>query len=201
VSGSTRSTTHANTFRSIDYNSGDSDRDNVWHPDKSLLRNDADISMVFISANNILYRGKVNDPIFNATMYIKSISDNGKNISLYSSNYFVKPLACIDQHQFCNPNNQKCGKLDSYSTAVRSAQQHLDFNPFQYNVVSTMSLHLVGTTISGSRSISLHREKRLVTSSGIADRGSAALRAQEKVSLLSSPSLPKDQWKIEVRYG
>jgi len=78
--------------------------------------------------------------------------DNGKNVTLYTSDYFVNPLGCIDQHQFCNPANQKCTKLDSYDSAVRSAQADLELNPMQFGTVSTLSLSLVLSTISQSES-------------------------------------------------
>ena len=106
---------------------------------------------MFISANDILYYGEVNDPIFTATSAIKSVMDNGKNVTLYTSDFFVNPLGCVDQHQFCNPSNQKCTKLDSYDSAVLSAQADLDYNPMQYGTVSTLSLNLYLSTISQSK--------------------------------------------------
>jgi hypothetical protein len=144
--------------RSVEYVSGANYTENTWQPDKAVLRNDGDVSLMFISANNILYYGEVKDPIFYATMDIKSVLDNGKNVTLYSSNWFVNPLGCVDQHQFCNPSNQKCTKLDSYMTAVYSAQQDLELNPFQYNIVSTLSIQLPFTTTSGSKYILLCQE-------------------------------------------
>jgi hypothetical protein len=131
---------------------------NTWLPDKAVLREDGDTSLMFISANNILYYGKVLDPIFIATMDIKSVIDDGKNVTLYSSNFFVNPLGCVDQHQFCNPNVQKCTKPDSYYSAVISAQSDLELNPFQYNIISTLSIQLPLATTSGSKSDALHSE-------------------------------------------
>jgi len=107
---------------------------------------------MFVAANNILYYGEVKDPIFAATTPVRSVMDNGKNVTLYTSDYFVNPLGCIDQHQFCNPANQKCTKLDSYDSAVRSAQADLELNPMQFGTVSTLSLSLVLSTISQSES-------------------------------------------------
>ncbi|KAF2438967.1 hypothetical protein P171DRAFT_436343 [Karstenula rhodostoma CBS 690.94] len=157
---------------------------NVWQPDKVLRRDDADMSLMFLMANDIRYYGMVEDPIFQATGELYSILDAGQNITLYTSDYYVNPLACIDQHQFCNPSNGKCTKLDAYGPAVVAAQQDLEYNPMQYGTVSTLSLELYLSTISQS----------------IGGRGSSALRAQEVVSGLFSGPLPKDQWKKEVEY-
>jgi hypothetical protein len=108
---------------------------------------------MFLSANNMLYYGEVKDPIFAATSPIRSVEDNGKNVTLYTSDYFVNPLGCVDQHQFCNLAKGKCTKFDSYDSAVRSAQADLELNPMQYGTVSTLSLSLPLTTVSQSQSI------------------------------------------------
>lgn len=170
-------------LESIDFTSGNH-TENTWQPDKAVLRDDGDVSLMFLSANDILYYGEVKDPIFAATSPIRSVMDNGKNVTLYTSDYFVNPLGCVDQHQFCNPANQKCTKLDSYDSAVRSAQADLEYNSMQYGTVSTLSLNLYLSIMSQS----------------IGGRGSAALRALEMVSGLFSGPLPADQWKTEVEY-
>lgn len=156
---------------------------------------------MFISANSILYYGKVEDPIFAATSEIKNVLDNGKNATLYTSDYFVNPLGCVDQHQFCNPASDKCTKLDSYDSAVRSAQADLDLNSMQYGTVSTLSLDLYLSTISPSESHQAVSGLAMqLNPIGIGGRGSAALRAQEITSGLFSGPLPVDQWKTEVRF-
>lgn len=142
----------ANSSRSIDYSYGS---DNLWQPDKAVLRNDGDVSLMFLMANDILYYGKVEDPIFMATSDVKSVIDDGQNVTLYTSDYFVNPLGCIDQHQFCNPVKGKCTKLDTYTAAVISAQTDLQLNPMQYGTISTLSIGLYLTTISQSEFASL----------------------------------------------
>lgn len=108
---------------------------------------------MFLMANDIRYYGMVEDPIFQASGELYSILDAGQNITLYTSDYYVNPLACIDQHQFCNPSNSKCTKLDAYTAAVVAAQQDLDYNPMQYGTVSTLSLELYLSTIAPSKSL------------------------------------------------
>lgn len=114
----------------------------------------------------------------------------------------VSPLACIDQHQFCNPNNQKCTDLQSYYTAVKSTPA-IGFNPVQSIMTSRLSLDFLLETISYSRfaPVSYLIEKlRPLTKirKGIGGRGPAALRAQELVSGIQSGPLPNNQWMIEV---
>ncbi|KAF1969458.1 hypothetical protein BU23DRAFT_601556 [Bimuria novae-zelandiae CBS 107.79] len=157
---------------------------NLWQPASVLRRDDGDLSLIFLMANDIRYYGKVEDPIFSANIDLFSVPDAGQNVTLYSSDYFVNPFACVDQHQFCNPTNGKCTKLDAYTAAVTAAQNDLEYSPMQYGTVSTLALELYLSTISQS----------------IGGRGSSALRAQELVTGLLSGPLPKDQWKKEVEY-
>ncbi|KAF2122679.1 hypothetical protein BDV96DRAFT_4262 [Lophiotrema nucula] len=157
---------------------------NLWQPDKAVARDDGDVSLMFLAANDIQYYGEVLDPIFEAVDEIAWIIDNGKNVSLYTSRYFVNPFGCVDQHQFCNPTTKQCTKLNTYFDAVNDARGQLGLNAMQHMVVSIMSLNLVLTTIAEN----------------IDGRGSAALRAQEQLSGLNSLPLPPNQWQIETEY-
>lgn len=121
----------------FDSTGGDGDS-NLWYPVDTLMRKDGDLSLMFLSANNLLYYGAVEDPIFLATKFIGSVMEDGKNNTFYTSNYWVNVLGCVDQRQFCNPTNHACTKLDSYSSAVRAAQADLQLNAMQYVTVSTM---------------------------------------------------------------
>lgn len=137
---------------SVDYSSGDG-VNNLWQPRDVLLRNDGDISLMFLSANNIKYYDQVKDPIFNATDIIKTFIDNGKNVSLYTSFYWVTAMGCVDQHQFCNPVNNKCTKLDSHSSAVREAQKSIQLNSMQHYAISVLSRDLYLSIVSRSESL------------------------------------------------
>ena len=75
-------------------------------------------------------------------------------VILYTSDHFVNPFGCVHQHQFCNPVNYKCTELDSYPTAVRSAQRGLQFDTMQYYTVSVLSIDLYFSIISQSESLS-----------------------------------------------
>ncbi|KAF2013507.1 hypothetical protein BU24DRAFT_434533 [Aaosphaeria arxii CBS 175.79] len=168
---------------SVDYSSGDGDEVNAWRPVPALHRNDGDISLMFLSANEIKYYGMVKDPIFQATTVSKSALDNGKNVTFYVSDYYVNPLACFEQNQICNPAKNKCTAMDAYQTVVHSAQKDIDLNPLQISFVSLLSLDLWLSTISQN----------------IGGRGNYALRAQEQVRELLSTPIPPDQWQQEVK--
>lgn len=83
-----------------------------WVPIPSLNRTDADVTIFFISFNNIEFVGANDDPIFSA--HIKSKSTLG--VPVWKPDQNVSVLACAEQNQFCNPNvaqgsPSRCTKL------------------------------------------------------------------------------------------
>lgn len=83
-----------------------------WVPIQSLNRTDADVTIFFISFNNIEFVGANDDPVFSA--HINSTSTLGIPVKKPDQN--VSALACAEQNQFCNPslaldNPARCTKL------------------------------------------------------------------------------------------
>jgi len=87
-------------------------------------------------------------------------------------------MACTDQHQFCNPNNNQCTKLTHWNNSY----DNIGLNPVQAHIAGILHLYI----------------RYQSTSSILSGRGSSALRAQEAVHDLQSGPLPDDQWLVEV---
>lgn len=94
----------------------------------------------------------------------------------------VNVMACVDQHQFCNPNNDQCTDLTSSTTALKLAQT-IGMNPVQDFIITRFSFQLLHSSLDLS----------------LAGRGSSSLLAQEVVHDLRSDPLPNDQWMMEVQ--
>lgn len=94
----------------------------------------------------------------------------------------VNVMACIDQHQFCNPNNNRCTNFTSPST-VSDEVQSIGLNSVQSWIATRFVYQIYYSTLYST----------------IAGRGVSALRAQEHVQDLESDPLPDDQWMIEVK--
>lgn len=92
-------------------------------------------------------------------------------------------MACIDQHQFCNPNNYQCTEFTSSALSVTQAGS-IGMNSVQDVIVGRLSLQLALISTYGN----------------IGGRGGSALRAQELVHDLQSDPIPNDQWMVEVGY-
>lgn len=77
-----------------------------------MNRTDADVTIFFISFNNIRFVGVNDDPIFSA--HINTTSTLG--IPVWKPDHNVSALGCAEQNQFCNPNipegsPSRCTKL------------------------------------------------------------------------------------------
>lgn len=125
------------------------------------------------------------DPLFSANIVLNVTVPNpkvkGANItsSYYEPDYFVSPLACIDQHQFCNPNTGKCTPLTSSNLTVLAAYT-LGLNTQQKAIVDRSNLFYQSIYFS------------------VTGRNQAALRASESLFDRTLYALPNDQWMIEV---
>ena len=100
--------------------------------------------------------------------------------STKNSNLIIA-LACIDQNQFCNPNNGACTALASVTATSKN--------------IRDIGLNDVQATTAGRHFAALS----FMTMTGVTQgRGAASLRAQESVYELTSPALPDNQWMIEL---
>ncbi|KAI9845903.1 MAG: hypothetical protein M1837_004439 [Sclerophora amabilis] len=109
---------YAHTY--VGYNGGQPG--NTWSPVDALLRDDADVSTIFLASKSIGYDDRVYDPYFVANLYTESFISVGVNITYYIANRFVSVMACIDQYQFCNPNNDQCTDLISHGEVTTQAE-------------------------------------------------------------------------------
>lgn len=100
---------------------------------------------------------------------------------MYESDDYVTVMGCIDQHQWCNPNNQKCTPLMGTEGVIEEVLK-LEMNERQFAVVGRVAPEQLNMMIYNS----------------VNGRGSGALRASETVFELSQIGLPPNQWMIEA---
>lgn len=142
-----------------------------------MNRTDAEVSLYFLSANEIAYTEPVDDPWFSA-------HDEGtfQELTLWSPDNPVRVLGCIDQQQICSATGSKqCTPLGRLNYADLDA---LDLNIAQLETARRLSLTTMHIGISESTD----------------GRGGLALKAQEKVSVGFGQPLPNNQWQIEVSH-
>ncbi|KAF2715314.1 hypothetical protein K504DRAFT_529505 [Pleomassaria siparia CBS 279.74] len=100
---------------------------NRWLPIQPLLRDNADVHLLFLSAPGIHFATPVNDPWITATKPASNITnqDTKSSFSAYLQNEPLGVMACALSMQYCNPNlpgGQNCeplrGTLDPRGSAA-----------------------------------------------------------------------------------
>lgn len=153
-------------------------------PIPALNRTDGDISIFFLAPNSLVYNTPVTDPFFAATIPVDQQID-GVNYTSYIPDRVVSVMACVNQHQFCNPSNGKCTPLTGVFplSATQGQRFEIDLNSAQY----TTATLIAGVIPQLSTYMSVHT------------RGANALRASETVHDNDEQiGLPNNQWMTEV---
>ena len=168
---------------------GSSDNyENIWNPIPELLVPDGDVTVLFLSANDIRFLNQVDDPWYSAhTSLGKSrIAYVDGSVPLYVSDDPVRTLGCVARYQFCNPNlstNSTCTTLGGIRQAVQRAPQlyqdetqrtHLKWSTFPI-IFMAAGLHEVFGYL-----------------------GSFALQSHSTFSRGLQSTLPENQWEVEV---
>lgn len=160
-----------------------------WIPSDEFIRNNADISVLFLNGNGILYRDQNNDPFFEANRYeVNETIDLGsgpEKVTKYRLNDWISVMYCTEQYSICNVANSKCTKpmgLSQLTMAVNNTD--LNLNPTQ-----RLTAFRIGYA-AGSSGLSQ-----------MATLGGSAVLASRLLSYnFLSPRLPDDQWQKEVQY-
>lgn len=73
----------------------------IWDPIPQLNRTDADVTIFFLTFNDMQFVEKNDDPIFSAhTLDIDTLI----GVPAYLPDHNISAMACAEQHQYCNPN-------------------------------------------------------------------------------------------------
>jgi hypothetical protein len=105
--------------------------ENGWNPIPKLLVPDKDVTVLFLSANDIQFLNQVDDLWYSAhivrgEMQITHISGPDVAVPMFVRDDPVRALGCIERYQFCNPNvstNSSCTALNGIKQAVQGAPQ------------------------------------------------------------------------------
>ncbi|KAI9885824.1 MAG: hypothetical protein M1823_002354 [Watsoniomyces obsoletus] len=157
----------------------------VWEPAPAVNRTDADVSFFFQSPNSVYYTAPVDDPFFAA--HDRRTTPSG--IVTYHSDFAVRVMGCVDQHQLCNPSGGGNGNGGyKQCTPLLGGQQidvdsdALGFSMAQGSVAYRFLMDLFRTQIGQS----------------VIGRGASALLASRTVHERQQAPLPNNQWQLEV---
>jgi hypothetical protein len=152
----------------------------IWQPVKEILVPSTDLTLMLIAPNSVIHFDPNDDPVFAASIRMDARGSIG-----YLPDRWVSPIACVDQHQLCNPNNDECTPLLDRQSVIDSAME----DSMALNLEQVVTVQRFGMVLLESSPF-YHT---------IWTRTQSFLRAQEKVAGISGQPLPSNQWKIEMR--
>ena len=174
--------------------------DSDFLPIDSIYRNDADLSLHFLSGNGVVFLEPSDDAWYrvasrNFTVTLVSSNDT---ISRYMSSEPASPLGCIDQYQFCSSNGSggrgRCGPLASLRDAVDGALALFDTN----------YVDLSGNSATNRAAALFTYFSKAVTDSMIINvvghLGPASLLSQQYLLYGQQFFLNARQWQLDVKH-
>lgn len=163
-----------------------------FQPVLDLDRPAADISLIFLSANEIRFAGQSNDPWYSAHVP-SSLTSMRKwglqgDVSLYTRDDPVRVLGCTSQYQYCNPNlepDKRCTPLSGILEVDLLAHDLWD-NDRQRALFNWTASAIL--------------QNSMAFNDVITDLGVTALTARTKMSANLQGPLPDNQWQLEVEH-
>lgn len=164
----------------------------MFIPNDDLMLPDADLDLVFLAANQIIYAGPVDDPWYSAHDFLGVASVRGSNPSesdalhVYWSDEPVTVLGCAKQYQVCSPRlpkERRCTPLDGRINLEANAK----------NVVQSEHEAFLLNFYLTSRILALPQLEDIITV-----LGSSSLASSYTLSGGLQAALPDNQWQLDV---
>jgi hypothetical protein len=173
----------------------DEDNSNVtdsWTPIPELVAPDADISVIFLAGNNVIFNTPLNDPWFSAghNQAPVQLSAALGTMPGYLSDDPARALACAQRYQFCNSSmsqdqNASCTPLLGLEAAV-DASQNL-FPQAKTNEKFSWSAYQIAQVARGLPNV-------------IGALKSGSLLARDSLAYQFQDTLPDNQWELELQH-
>ncbi|KAI0161879.1 hypothetical protein GGR52DRAFT_143822 [Hypoxylon sp. FL1284] len=97
-------------------------REGQFYPDADLSRTDADLCLIFIAGNGVVFTEPTGDDWYRANTPCQRLIDvNNGRIVQYCADDAASSMACVQQYQVCNAKTSKCGPLASFWDALSEA--------------------------------------------------------------------------------
>lgn len=152
----------------------------AWDPIPAFNRTDADVMFAAISGNAMRVEATCEDAIFGAHLLDSEVIDENEVFNSYFLDRIVGTIACTEQYQICNPNNDKCTTLSGHFDLMDSTLD-LTLNNMQVMIAERITKALAYSDLYKV----------------INGRGAAVLQAQNSVNGFIQAPLPPNQWQIE----
>lgn len=170
-------------------------------PTDSLMRTNADIFVMFLLGNGVLYLQPGSDDWYRVSPTPFSVSVGGANSSKSQGFYLplepASPLGCAEQYQFCNTAIQGpdgCGPLASLRDAIAGVAPH--FNTSYEEINMQNSTTETGSLLRYFANVFVTLET--TTARVLSHLGSQGLTSKRKLSGTVQASLEPNQWQQDM---
>ncbi|KAI1322756.1 hypothetical protein F5Y16DRAFT_29265 [Xylariaceae sp. FL0255] len=176
----------------------------LFIPVSSLLRQDGDVSVSFLSGNGVRFYGHpMNDEWYRAT--VPSVKVTGtlslnQSVATYTLSEAASPLGCAQQFQWCNtayPNDSGCGPLASAEDALYGAAQFFNLSETDLEPSRPSSDQAAGTRLIWPGLMTLDSVWNEI-SSLVTVFGTQTLASQDLLDGGIQLPLPLNQWQMDV---
>jgi len=176
-----------------------------FRPYPDIFRSDADLILVFLVGNGVVFDKPLDDDWYRATAPARNLTlfalDNITNIPSYRPVDAASPMGCIQQYQFCNtaltnvPEKERCSPLASMADAVTAALPLFNSSVEEFN-------NFTATSPVASQFVWLTTLlMTMVNDASTVIRVQGAHALDSKRTLFAGSqgaALPRDQWKRDV---
>jgi hypothetical protein len=151
------------------------ERNMTAFPHLPLRVENADVTIIYLSMNGILFDKPSYDPWFQANLKFME--------GVYVQNERLRVLACTEQKQICRIDTGECGPVQQLVTSdVWHANMNQTISHLDKAALHLVNLVLVDSSIAAS----------------IFFRGAVALRASENNKGSIQHTIAREQWKVEL---
>ncbi|KAI0453580.1 hypothetical protein F5B21DRAFT_479152 [Xylaria acuta] len=170
-------------------------------PRPEIRRSDADIELIFLSGNGVVFNKRTEDDWYRATVPFRPIyysSAEGYDEG-YRPETAASPLACAHQLQWCNPSlpkDQACGPLASEFDSYIAAAPLFNVTEEELAPDRESSHSALGSTLVWGRLMNSYNPCTLYQF--LSQARSKALSSEKQVYGSVATGLPDNQWKLDV---
>ncbi|KAI1743972.1 hypothetical protein F4680DRAFT_470466 [Xylaria scruposa] len=177
-------------------------RNSAFIPIDLIRRNDANVNMILLSGNGVLFTAPSSDEWYRVSPTESEVllgnsnaSDPDKSDQIYLPLEPGSPLGCAEQFQFCHENTQNCGPLASFDDAVAGAAPL-----FKTTYDEAFNCVVNSTTAANFAYLINAIEKNSFGSliDVITQLGPASLASQSTKIGPFQATLPSNQWQLDV---
>ena len=162
-------------------------------PISPLLRDDGDITLVFLSGDGVIHSAPSHDDWYRVSPTSVNVVEGTQEIVESAAVYLplepASPLGCVDQYQFCYEDAQHCGVLASNFDARTSAVQLMTAESGA-NSTREFSFNYFRNAFSGYQSTTI--------SELLGQLGPTSLASKNSLTSAIQGPLPSDQWQQDV---